>query len=196
VNLSIEVILVDDGSTDENCVKMRALSLTNSKIQSLIFYPKTIGQQTGNSGRLTGIANANRSCVMWWWCYKITHPNSYTTFTAHFKDGYDVVYFAISKKAKENPIFKYCSTKIFIAIVSNYFWKWHLPRFWRHFHLIQYLRVLKFSNAMPEKEKFIRGMRSWFGFKANKACFRYERDDEQCEKVKYSTKKKLLTFGS
>ena len=56
------------------------------------------------------------------------------------------------------------------------------------------MRVVRILNEMPEKGKFIRGMRSWVGFQQKGV--EYEREERLLGKSKYSTKKLLkLAFS-
>jgi len=180
--LSIEVILVDDGSTDETVLKMRALSLSNSKIQSY-FLSKNFGQQTAIAAGLQH-ANATEAVLIVDGDLQ-DPPELLHDFYAHFKDGYDVVY-AIRKKRKES-FFKVLLYKIFYRLLSTIS-ESDIFQDSGDFSLIS-MRVVKILNAMPEKGKFIRGMRSWVGFKQKGV--EYERDERAMGKSKYSTKKLL-----
>lgn len=185
--LSIEVILVDDGSTDQTGLKMRALSLSNSKIQAY-FLSKNFGQQVAIAAGLNH-ANATEAVLILDGDLQ-DPPELLNDFYAHIKEGYEVVY-AVRKKRKESftKVFLY---KLFYRFLSNVS-ESDIFLDSGDFSLIS-MRVVKILNAMPEKGKFIRGMRSWVGFK--QIGVEYDRDERALGKSKYSTKKLLrLAFN-
>lgn len=185
--LSIEAILIDDGSTDETGLKMRALSLSNPKIQSY-FLSKNFGQQTAIAAGLQH-ANATEAVLIVDGDLQ-DPPELLHDFYAHFKDGYDVVY-AVRKKRKESFV-KVLLYKVFYRFLHNVS-ESDIFLDSGDFSLIS-MRVVKILNAMPEKGKFIRGMRSWVGFKQK--AVEYERDERALGKSKYSTRKLLdLAFN-
>jgi len=185
--LSIEAILIDDGSTDETGLKMRALSLSNPKIQSY-FLSKNFGQQTAIAA---GLQHANAAEAVLIVDGDLQDPPELLhDFYAHFKDGYDVVY-AVRKKRKES-FMKVLLYKVFYRFLHNVS-ESDIFLDSGDFSLIS-MRVVKILNAMPEKGKFIRGMRSWVGFKQK--AVEYERDERALGKSKYSTRKLLdLAFN-
>jgi dolichol-phosphate mannosyltransferase len=185
--LSIEVILVDDGSTDDTGLKMRFLSLSNDKIHSY-FLSKNFGQQTAISAGLQHTTATEAVLIVDGDLQD--PPELLTDFYAHFKEGYDVVY-AVRKKRKES-FMKVLLYKVFYRFLSNVS-ESDIFLDSGDFSLIS-MRVVKILNAMPEKGKFIRGMRSWVGFKQKGV--EYERAERALGKSKYSTRKLLdLAFN-
>ena len=185
--LSIEVFLIDDGSTDDTAEKMRLLSLENSKIHSL-FLSKSFGQQKAIAAGLEHI-NATEAVLIMDGDLQ-DPPELLNTFYTHIQDGYDVVY-AIRKKRKES-IIKVFFYGLFYKVLSSISdSKIFLDS--GDFSLIS-VRVANALNQMPEKGKFIRGMRSWVGFRQKGV--EYDRDKRYAGESKYSTKKLIqLAFN-
>ena len=88
-------------------------------------------------------------------------PELLPEFYSYYKKGYDVVY-AVRKKRKEGFLKKaaYKSFYRFMKRVSYI----DIPLDSGDFSLIS-RRVVDQLNAMPEESRFIRGMRSWIGYK-------------------------------
>lgn len=186
-NLSIEVILVDDGSTDDTRLKMRAISMSNEKVHSF-FLSKNFGQQIAISAGLKH-ATATEAVLIVDGDLQ-DPPELLHDFYTHLNNGYDVVY-AIRKKRKES-VFKVFLYKMFYRFLSSVS-ESDIFLDSGDFSLIS-RRVVNILNDMPEKGKFIRGMRSWVGFKQK--GIEYDRDERKLGKSKYSTKKLLnLAFS-
>lgn len=179
-DLSIEVILVDDGSTDDTGLKMRTLSLMDKRIHSL-FLSKNFGQQEAIIAGLECV-NASEAVLIMDGDLQ-DPPELLDEFYAHLKEGYEVVY-AIRKKRKESfaKVFSYA---IFYRLLSRIS-ESNIFLDSGDFSLIS-RRVVDVLNQMPEKGKFIRGMRSWVGF--NQKGIEYERDERALGKSKYSISK-------
>lgn len=178
--LSIEVILIDDGSKDSTAGLMRALSLTNDKFHSL-FLSKNFGQQ---EAIVAGLEHANATEAVLIIDGDLQDPPELLeTFYKELQEGYDVVY-AIRKKRKESPL------KVFVYNLFYRILRWlsdsEVFLDTGDFSLIS-RRVVDTLNKMPEKGKFIRGMRAWVGFKQKGVS--YERDGRLLGKSKYSLKK-------
>jgi dolichol-phosphate mannosyltransferase len=179
-NLRIEIILIDDGSTDDTALKMKSVSLSNDKIHSL-FLSKNFGQQEAIVAGLEHV-NATEGVLILDGDLQ-DPPELLNEFYAHLQEGYDVIY-AIRKKRKESfvKVFFYGLFYRMLSSISES--KIFLDS--GDFSLIS-IRVVKLLSQMPEKGKFIRGMRSWVGF--NQKGIEYERDERALGKSKYSTKK-------
>ena len=178
--LSIEVILIDDGSTDDTANKMKAVSLQNSQIHSL-FLSKNFGQQEAIVAGLEHV-NATEAVLVMDGDLQ-DPPELLNEFYPHLKKGYDVVY-AIRKKRKESILKKFLYGLFYrlLSLISES--KIFIDS--GDFSLMS-IRVVNQLNQMPEKGKFIRGMRSWVGYKQKGV--EYERDERALGKSKYSSRK-------
>jgi dolichol-phosphate mannosyltransferase len=98
------------------------------------------------------------------------------------QEGYDVVY-AIRRKRKEN-IIKRTGYFLFYRLLKSISYV-DIPLDSGDFALIS-RRVADVLNQMPEESRFLRGMRSWIGFK--QTGFEYERSERVAGESKYTFK--------
>ena len=178
--LSIEVILVDDGSKDSTPQKMRELSLSNARFHSVIL-SRNFGHQLALTAGLKYV-NATDAVLIIDGDLQ-DPPELLDEFYGYYKKGYDVVY-AVRKKRKES---------IFKRLAYNWFYKFlkkvsyiDIPLDSGDFSLIS-TSVVNHLNAMPEESRFLRGMRSWIGF--NQIGVEYEREKRFTGDSKYPLSK-------
>lgn len=109
-------------------------------------------------------------------------PELLPEFYQKFKEGYDVVY-AVRKKRKEGWLKRmaYSTFYQFMRSISYV----DIPLDSGDFSLIS-RRVASIMKQMPEESRFIRGMRSWIGFR--QTGIEYERDARLVGTSKYSFK--------
>jgi polyisoprenyl-phosphate glycosyltransferase len=119
-------------------------------------------------------------------------PELLNEFYEHYKNGYDVVY-AVRKKRKENFI-KKTGYFLFYRLLRSISYV-DIPLDSGDFSLMS-RKVVNILNKMPEESRYIRGMRSWIGFK--QIGVEYERDERMAGESKYSFKQlfnNLLYLG-
>lgn len=179
-SLSIEVILVDDGSRDNTPVKMRELSLINEKFQSIIL-SRNFGQQLALSAGLKYVNSSEAVLIIDGDLED--PPELLEEFYTYLKKGYDVVY-AVRKKRQET-YFKRLAYKWFYKLLKKVSYV-EIPLDAGDFSLIS-LKIVKQINNMPEESRFLRGMRSWIGF--TQIGIEYEREKRVIGKSKYTLKK-------
>lgn len=178
-DLRIEVILVNDGSSDETANLMRQLSLEDPRFQS-VFLSRNFGHQLALTAGLSFV-NATDAVMVIDGDLQ-DPPELLTEFYSYYKKGYDVVY-AVRKKRKEGFL-KKAAYKAFYRFMKRVSYI-DIPLDSGDFSLIS-RRVVDQLNAMPEESRFIRGMRSWIGYE--QIGVEYERDERQAGESKYSLK--------
>lgn len=180
VPFKVEVVLVDDGSSDQTSSLMYNLGLNNS-LFTCIFLSKNHGHQLAVSAALANISATKGAFIIDGDLQD--PPELLMSFYEKMKEGYDVVY-GVRKKRKEKfpkktlywlyyRILKYIS-EIDIQLDSG------------DFSLIS-RRVVDYMVLMPEKSRYLRGMRSWLGFK--QYGYEYERQARYAGVPKYTFKK-------
>ena len=107
-------------------------------------------------------------------------PELLSQFYDLLKQGNDVVY-AVRKKRKEG-ILKRTAYHLFYRLLKKISYI-DIPLDSGDFCLMN-RRVVDILNKMPEESRYIRGMRSWIGFK--QVGLEYERDERQAGTSKYS----------
>ncbi len=174
-----EVIFVNDGSHDKTKEILEDLHERNNNIK-IINFSRNFGHQTAVTagldfalGEQVAILDADLQ----------DPPEILPRFFSKLEEGYDVVY-AIRKKRKEN-IFKRTAYSLFYKILHTIA-SVDIPLDSGDFCVLSQ-RMVKTINSFPERNRFIRGLRSWAGFK--QIGLEYERDKRLAGKSKYGLKK-------
>jgi dolichol-phosphate mannosyltransferase len=185
--ITTEVVLIDDGSKDETAQLMKAKCLQDSRYQG-VFLSRNHGHQLALSAGLNCARGTEAVMVLDGDLQD--PPELISDFYAKFKDGYDVVY-AIRRKRKEGPLKKlaYWAYYRLQRSVSNF----EIPIDSGDFGLMS-RRVVDRLNDMPEQSRYLRGMRSWIGFK--QIGLEYARDERKEGESSYGWKQLLgLAFN-
>ncbi|MGK0487298.1 MAG: dolichol-phosphate mannosyltransferase, partial [Candidatus Endobugula sp.] len=153
---SIEVILVDDGSSDKTADLMTGLALVDNRFQAIIL-SRNFGHQIALSAGLQQITATEAVFIID--ADLQDPPELLGEFYEYYNQGYDVVY-AVRKNRKENFL-KKLAYKSFYRLMDKISYI-HIPLDSGDFSLIS-TRVAHLMNEMPEESRFLRGMRSWLG---------------------------------
>jgi dolichol-phosphate mannosyltransferase len=177
--MTIEVVLVDDGSRDNTPLMMRQLALTDDRYHC-VFLSRNHGHQLALSA---GIASARGSEALFIIDGDLQDPPELLPeFYKKLREGYDVVY-AVRRKRKENMA-KRTSYYLFYRILKSISYV-EIPLDSGDFSLIS-RRVANVLIKMPEESRYLRGMRTWIGFK--QVGYEYERDERVAGESKYTLK--------
>ncbi|MFT6972471.1 MAG: glycosyltransferase involved in cell wall biosynthesis [Roseivirga sp.] len=177
---SIEVILVDDGSSDKTADLMTDLALVDNRFQAIIL-SRNFGHQIALSAGLQQITATEAVFIID--ADLQDPPELLGEFYEYYNQGYDVVY-AVRKNRKENFL-KKLAYKSFYQLMDKISYI-HIPLDSGDFSLIS-TRVAHLMNEMPEESRFLRGMRSWLGFK--QIGVEYNREERQSGESKYTLRK-------
>lgn len=176
----IEVILVDDGSADTTPQLMRELALKDERFQSVIL-SRNFGHQIALSA---GLKQTRATEAVFIIDADLQDPPELLgQFYQLYEEGYDVVY-AIRKNRKEG-FFKKLAYATFYRIMDKISYV-RIPLDTGDFSLIS-ARMAKLLNEMPEESRYLRGMRSWLGFR--QIGVEYDRAERMSGESKYSLKK-------
>lgn len=172
-----EVIMIDDGSNDGTTDLIRKKSLEDPRFQGVVF-SRNFGHQIALSAGLK-YARATEA-IMVIDADLQDPPKMIDEFLKSLKDGYDVVY-GIRRKRKEN-ILKRVLYYLYYRILKRTSYI-NIPLDSGDFCMMS-RRVVNIINSMGEESRFIRGMRSWVGFKQK--GIEYERSVRRAGKSNYS----------
>ncbi len=179
LTVRVEVVLIDDGSRDNTALQMRQIALTDSRYHC-VFLSRNHGHQLALTA---GLANARGTEALFVIDGDLQDPPELLPdFYQKMQEGYDVVY-AIRRKRKEN-IIKRTGYFLFYRLLKSISYV-DIPLDSGDFALIS-RRVADVLNQMPEESRFLRGMRSWIGFK--QTGFEYERSERVAGESKYTFK--------
>ena len=180
-NEDFEVVLVDDGSTDRTLELVQEINAEDPRFRA-ISLARNFGHQTAISA---GIHYAVGDCVIVMDADLQDPPEELSRFLDKWRDGCDVVY-GIRQKRKEG-IFKRSCYAVFYRILS-FLSQIEIQLDAGDFCLMD-RRVVNVLKSMPESNRFVRGLRSWAGFRAEGV--EYERHARAAGEVKYSFSKLL-----
>jgi len=179
----LEIVLVNDGSKDKTPLLMKELA-SSKKNYSAVFLSRNFGHQLAVSAGLEQALGTKAVMVIDGDLQD--PPELLSTFYEKLQEGYDVVY-AIRKKRKENVI-KKSAYYLFYRLLNSISYI-QLPVDTGDFCLMS-RRVVNQLTQMPENSRYLRGMRSWVGYK--QVGVTYERDERAAGEPKYNFR---MLFG-
>ena len=181
-DFSCESILIDDGSSDGTRALIEQVCRIDNRFRGVLL-SRNFGHQPAVSagldyatGRTIAILDGDLQ----------DPPELLLDFHRKLNEGFDVVY-AVRRNRKENALKRLC--------------------YWAFYRLLRKLsavdipldsgdfclmsrKVVDHIRAMPERHRFIRGMRSWIGFR--QTSIEYDRATRQAGVSKYTISKLML----
>lgn len=178
----VELILINDGSQDRSLELMRELHARDPRVCYLSF-ARNFGHQIAVTaglnfvrGQVVVILDADLQ----------DPPELIPDMVALWRQGYEVVYAQRTQRRKESW-FKRFTAYVFYRLLKRLA-DVDIPTDTGDFCLMD-RRVVDVLNAMPERNRYIRGLRSWIGFQ--QTAVRFERDPRFAGEVKYTFRKSL-----
>ena len=171
-----ELIFVENGSKDNSLELLKKINSENKSIK-IISLSRNFGYQSAIAVGLKYSEN-DYVCVMDGDLQD--PPEIISKFVEKIKEGYDVVY-GIRIKRKGN-IIKKLLYNLFYEIYSKLS-EIDVPKKSGDFCLMN-KKIVKNLNSLSEKNLFIRGLRSWVGFK--QIGIEYDRDERYAGKTNFS----------
>jgi dolichol-phosphate mannosyltransferase len=182
-NCNIELIFVDDGSTDETIQRLEFFKSMSRKNVRIIQLSRNFGHQ---SALICGYSYANGDASVSIDADLQDPPLKILELVRKFYAGWDVV---LAERIDRNgeTVFKKLTAKIFYKTIS-FFSKTKLSQNVGDFRCVS-RRALQAFLTLRENEPYIRGMFSWIGFKETR--IKYSRDPRYAGKSKYTLQKML-----
>jgi len=153
-----EIVLVNDGSTDETEKHLDNLTETYPGLIFAIHLARNFGQA---SAITAGLHHASGDCAIIMDSDGQDDPKSFANFIELWEKGYDVI-FAKRTNRKEGFLFRFCSW-LFYRLLSLSA-QITLPIDAGNYALID-RRVIEAIKSCPERNRYIPGLRGWVGFK-------------------------------
>lgn len=171
-----ELIFINDGSLDRTRVFLEELHEKDKKVK-IINFSRNFGHQIAVSA---GLRYAKGDYMAVLDSDLQDPPEILPQFFIKLDEGYDAVY-AIRKRRKENIIKKLCYSFFYrlLRTIANI----AIPLDSGDFCVIN-RRVVNAINSLPERNRFVRGLRSWVGFR--QIGIEYERDARLAGHTKYT----------
>ncbi|MEN9218796.1 MAG: glycosyltransferase family 2 protein [Gloeomargarita sp. DG_2_bins_126] len=178
---SVELVLVNDGSRDESLPIMRELHQKDRRV-CYISLARNFGHQIAVSA---GLKFVRGQAVVILDADLQDPPELIPDMIALWKQDYQVVYGQRIKR-KENWFKRLCA--YWFYRVLSYLASVEIPRDTGDFCLLD-RRVVDVLNAMPERNRYVRGLRAWVGFRQTPIL--YHRPPRYAGEPKYTFRKSL-----
>ena len=176
-----EIICVDDGSRDRTWELLKTQNQKDSRWRCLSF-ARNFGHQTAVSA---GLYHATGDAVIIIDADLQDPPEEITRMLAKWREGHDVV-FAVRKKRKD-PLVKRVLAWGFYRLLAK-LTPFPIPTEAGDFCLLD-RKVMAVINSLPERSRYLRGLRTWCGFK--QTALEFERGERAAGVPQYTFKKSL-----
>jgi polyisoprenyl-phosphate glycosyltransferase len=177
-----ELILINDGSQDRTLELLRELHALDDRVVYLGL-ARNFGHQIAVTA---GLEYTRGDAVIVLDADLQDPPELIPDMLALWREGYDVVYAQRIERVQESWFKKLCAYGYYrilkeLADVE-------IPTDTGDFCLMD-REIVKLLNNMPERNRYIRGLRSWIGF--NQTALKFKRDPLFAGDVKYTFTKSL-----
>ena len=182
VGASAEAIFVDDGSRDAGPIVLEAKARSDPRYR-FIKLSRNFGHQIAIT---TGMAAARGRAVVVMDADLQDPPEVVLEMIAKWREGYEVVYAERLTREGEST-FKRASADLFYRLLQRLS-DVHIPRNVGDFRLVD-RKALDAFLAMPERDRFVRGMFAWIGFR--QTTVQFHRASRAAGETKYPLTKML-----
>lgn len=174
--LSWEIVFIDDGSHDSSFSKLSELADRDPNVKVLKF-SRNFGHQIAITA---GIDAASGDCVVVIDSDLQDPPEVIPAMVEQWRQGFDVVYGVRSEREGESAM-KLMTASLFYRILSR-LTNVQIPTNVGDFRLMS-RRVVEQLKLLREKDRFVRGLVSWVGFRQTGVT--YHRDARKAGVTKY-----------
>jgi glycosyltransferase involved in cell wall biosynthesis len=176
---SFEILLVDDGSSDGSAELMDAAAQADPRVR-VLHLSRNFGHQAALQA---GLDRAQGRAVILMDADLQDPPELLPEFLRLWREGNDVVY-AIRKNRKEGALKRLAYAAFYRTLQATA--EIDTPLDAGDFCLLD-ARVVRALVALPERQRFLRGLRSWVGFR--QVGLAYERSARLGGNPKYTVRK-------
>ena len=182
VGMPWEILYVDDGSHDRTAELLMAFAAGDERVK-VISLSRNFGHQLAVTA---GLNHAAGAAVVLIDADLQDPPEVIATMLDRWREGYDVAYGLRTQRAGESR-FKRWTARLFYRLI-NRLSDVPIPLDVGDFRLLS-RRAVDAFNAMPECDRFIRGMVAWVGFR--QVAVPYSRDRRHAGESKYPLRRML-----
>ena len=183
---STEIIYVNDGSRDRSAEVIAGLHRQDPRVKGLSF-SRNFGFQIAVTA---GLDHAQGDAVILTDADLQDPPELYPEMIAKWREGYDVVYGVRASRVGETW-FKEFTAKIFYRLIYR-ITDVDIPLDTGDFRLMD-RRVVNAIRRMPERNRFLRGMVPWVGYRQTGVP--YQRQARFAGESKFSSVRQMLPFA-
>ena len=157
-NVEVEILYVDDGSRDQTLAILRRLQAQDRRVR-VVSFSRNFGHQFAVTA---GMDHASGDAVCVIDADLQDPPEVILQMLRRWRAGVDVAYGVRTEREGESP-FKLWTAKLFYRTI-NRLSETPIPLDTGDFRLLDRGAVAAFQ-AMPERDRFVRGMVAWAGFR-------------------------------
>lgn len=176
--VAFEYVFVNDGSKDNTLTLLKDLASKNASVK-VITLSRNFGKEAALTAGLLEAAKADALIVLD--ADLQDPPELISSFVEKFKEGYDTVY--ASRQNRDTDSFFKRTTAAAFYRVYNILAERPIPADAGDCRLIS-SRVAQAVLALPERERFMKGLFSWVGFKT--ASVPYVRPERAAGETKWN----------
>lgn len=177
-----EIIFVNDGSKDRTLEILEEIAAEDEKVK-VISFSRNFGHQAAVTA---GLKEVTGDAIVIIDADLQDPPELIPDMLKYWEEGNEVIY-GKRKTRKGESAFKLLTAKMFYKTLNSLS-DVEIPKDTGDFRLVD-RKVVDVINAMPEHNKFLRGLWGWIGFK--QMAYEYERQERFAGKTKYPLKKML-----
>ncbi len=177
-----EIIFINDGSKDKTLEILENIAKDDKKIK-IVSFSRNFGHQAAVTA---GLKYVTGDAIVIMDADLQDPPELIPNMLKEWENGYEVIY-GKRKSREGESAFKLLTAKAFYSTI-NKLSDIEIPKNTGDFRLVD-RKVVDVVNALPEHNKFLRGLFSWVGFK--QYAYNYERKERFAGKTKYPLKKML-----
>lgn len=181
-----ELLLVDDGSRDRSAAIIAELHEKDNRVKGISF-SRNFGFQEAVTA---GLDHASGDAVILTDADLQDPPEVIPEMIAKWREGYDVVY-GVRTEREGETWFKLVTAKMFYRIIHR-ITSVNIPLDTGDFRLMD-RRVVDALGQMHERNRFLRGMVPWVGFKQTGVHFK--RDPRFAGDAKFSSFRRMFRFA-
>lgn len=181
--MDYEIIYVDDGSRDQTATKLTELAAGDDHVR-VVMLSRNFGHQPAVTA---GLDQATGACVVIIDADLQDPPELIADMVKLWREGFDVVYGQRTDRDGES-VFKLATARIFYRGLNSLS-DVDIPLDVGDFRLID-RQVVDAIGSMKERDRFLRGMVSWVGFR--QTALPYRRAARAAGESKYPLRKMIL----
>lgn len=177
-----EVLCINDGSTDRSAEMLDALSASDSRFKALHF-SRNFGHQAAVTA---GLHAATGDCAVIIDADLQDPPELIVELVEQWRQGFDVVYAKRRERAGESRL-KRGTAFLFYRMLRK-LTEVEIPPDAGDFCLLDRM-VVDVLNSMPERNRYVRGLRAWVGFR--QIAVEYDRAERYAGETKYPLRRMI-----
>jgi polyisoprenyl-phosphate glycosyltransferase len=177
-----ELVFVDDGSRDDSFAKLSAFAARDPRVR-IVKFSRNFGHQIAITA---GVDHSRGDCVVVIDADLQDPPEVVGRMVEAWRNGYDVVYGVRETRDGESTM-KLATAALFYRLLTR-LTNIQIPTDVGDFRLMS-RRAANELSKLREKDRFVRGLVSWIGFKQTGVL--YNRDKREAGETKYPYRKMI-----